>query len=241
MNAFTTSKTGSAMIQLRTDRHPAILRRAARLGLILLLAPAATLVAGSPRFTLRAHGVWLSPAGDQVTVTRSPAGGGEERTTHQVSADGTGFGLSLAYRVARRISVELGVWAVDVDNDFRLDAAGTTLTDVETMGVKSVYLGVDWHLTPAHRADVRLGLFLAQTEFDDVIFLTAAGRSEKLTFDDDHGAGVRLAVDWPFRPAGRWLLSADLRYLVTLLESEIAGQDLDFDPLVVTAGVGFRF
>ena len=38
-----------------------------------------------------------------------------------------------------------------------------------------------------------------------------------------------------------WFLSADLRYLSTLMESEIQGQDLDFDPLILAIGVGVRF
>ena len=77
--------------------------------------------------------------------------------------------------------------------------------------------------------------------FDDVIFLTAAARPEKLTFDDDHGLGAKLGVDVPLRSGSRWFLSAEACFLVTIMESEVAGQDLDFDPLIVSLGVSFRF
>lgn len=218
------------------------IQRGLLVGLAWLLISAPPLWSeNNRRWSVGGYGVGLSPSGDQVTFVSSPQPGLEERATHSVSDDGTGFGLSVEYRPTRRVSVELGALSVDIDNDFRVESAGVLLTDVEAVGVESYMIGVDWHLTPERRADIQVGLFVAQTEFADVIFLTEAGRRDKLTFDDDHGVGIKLGVDWPFRVESPWFLSADLRYLSTLMESEIQGQDLDFDPLILAIGVGVRF
>jgi outer membrane protein W len=212
------------------------------LGLLLVSLIGSTLPAAqaqeSSRFTLRGYGVLLSPTGDVVSVADAES---LERTTHTVTEDGTGFGVALEYRWRPRLGVELGVLLAEVDNSFRLESGDAVLTDVEAMGVESVSVGMNWHFAPDRRFDYSLGVFVAQTTFDDVIFLTEAGRPEKLTFDDDHGFGVKAAFDAPFRRGGPWSVGVELRYLITILESEIAGQDLDLDPLLVTLGVGYRF
>jgi outer membrane protein W len=145
------------------------------------------------------------------------------------------------YRWRPRLGVELGALVADVDSGFRLESGSATVTDVETMGIESVSLGLNWHLAPERRFDFTLGVFVAQTTFDDVIFLTEVGRPMKLTFDDDHGFGVKAALEAPFRRGGPWVVGFELRYLITILESEIAGQDLDLDPVLVLVGVGYRF
>ena len=211
-------------------------------GVVASVAVAPLLAEDGSRWTLRGYGVWLSPAGDEVSVVRAGPGTGDpELTTHTVSEDGTGLGLGLEFMWTPRIGVELGVLLVELDNDFRLDAGGATLTDTEPMAVASFALGVNWHLRAGRRLEVSLGAFVAQTTFDDVTFLTEAGRREKLAFDDDYGFGAKAAIDVPFGRQRAWSFSAELRYLATILESEVAGQDLAFDPLILAVGVGYRF
>jgi outer membrane protein W len=192
----------------------------------------------TPRFALRAHWLWLSPAGDTSPVATAVPG---EAATYSVTEDGSGFELGLEYRVGPRLGVELGVVIADLDASLRVGGAAATVEDVETQGIESVSLGVAWHLFPERRFDLALGVFAAQTTFDDVIFLTEAGRAEKHTFDDDHGFGVEAAVEVPLQRDGRFTFRAELRYLVTILESEVAGQDLDLDPVVLALGIGYRF
>jgi outer membrane protein W len=200
--------------------------------------PAALEAQEPSRFTLRGYGAFLSPTGDAVSVDHPES---LERTTHTVTEDGSGFGLSAEYRWRPRLGVELGVLVADVDSGFRLESGSAAVTDVEAMGIESVSLGLNWHLAPERRFDFALGVFVAQTTFDDVIFLTEAGRPVKLTFDDDHGFGVKAGLEAPFRRGGPWVVGFELRYLITILESEIAGQDLDLDPVLVLVGVGYRF
>lgn len=167
--------------------------------------------------------------------------GSEERATHSVTEDAPAFGLGLEYRLTRRLAIAFSATFLDLDNDFVLEAQGVPLRDTESMRVESFALGVDWHPMTERRADLRVGLFTAQTTFDDVIFLTELGRRDKLTFDDDYGFGVVLGVDWPLRPGGSLTLGGEVRYLVTILESEIEGEDLDYDPLALGVTLGYRF
>lgn len=211
------------------------------LALLTLLLPAAPALADGP-WSLSATGVWFSPAGDSFSAERAvPLAADGDRTTHTVDDDGTGFGLAVDLRLARRWSVEAGAIFVDVDNDFRLEEGGVVLSDTETMGIELFYVGVDWHLAPDARLDPTLGAFIAETSFEDVTFLTEAGRREKLAFDDDYGFGVKAGIDLPLGRGGSWFLTAEARYLWTIMEAEVAGQDLDLDPLIVAVGAGYRF
>jgi outer membrane protein W len=235
--------TGEVEMHRSFDAAPRFepLRPLALCVLFLLALSATSVAAEEPRWIVQAQGVWLSPAGDRFTTDRTSPAGVAETTTHTVDEDATGFGVSLEARLTRRIGIELAIASVDLDNDFRVETAGAVIEDREVMGLESFSLGADWHFAPGRRADASFGAFIAQTTFDDVIFLTEAGRREKLTFDDDYGFGVKLGVDLPIRRDGPWVLSADLRYLVTIMESEIAGQDLELDPLIVSVGIGYRF
>lgn len=192
------------------------------------------------RWVLRGYGLWLSPAGDEVRVVR-PGSGGEETTTHAISEDGAGFGLGLEYLWRPRIGVELGAFVAGVDSDFRLEAGGVPLTDREEMGITAYTLGVNWHLRPGRRLEASLGALVALSFYDDVIFLTEAGRREKVFVDDDYGFGAQAAIEVPFGRGRAWSLGAGLRYLVTILESEVPGQDLELSPLILSVGVGYRF
>lgn len=207
----------------------------------LLAATTPLLAAPKERWSLRALGVFYAPTGDQTLVALSPSQGDQNFATHEVSEDGTGFGLTLEYRVTPHLGIEVGATFVDVDNSFRIQDSGSALSDVESMDFEIFHGGVSWHFTPDRRADLRIGIFMAETSFTDVIFFTEIGRQDKLAFDDDYGIGANFGADFDFRRGGRWFGSVDLRYLVTIMESEVAGEDLDLDPFSVRLGVGFRF
>lgn len=201
-------------------------------------APVSAQEAGD-RWTLTAAGAWLSPAGDEVTVSQGPPLAAQ-RETQEVSEDATGFALGLEYRFKPQIGVELGLLLVEMDTTMRSEIAGLAFTDTEAMDLESVLLGVNWHPAPERRFDLSIGGFVAQTKPADVIFRTEIGGREKRVFDDDVGFGVKVGLELPLRPRSRWGLAASVRYLKTILESETPGQDLNFDPVVVTVGVRYR-
>lgn len=216
-------------------------RRIVALGFVTAALPLAPISgqAADERWTLTAGGAWLSPAGDEVTVSQGPPFA-EQRETQEISDEATGFALGLEYRWTPRIGVELGLLLVEMDTTYRLEVAGFAFTDTEAMDLESVLLGVNWHLTPERRVDVSIGGFVAQTKPEDVIFLTEIGGRAKRVFDDDIGFGLKVGLEVPLRPQSAWGLTASVRYLDTILESETPGQDLNLDPVVATVGVRYR-
>ncbi len=204
-------------------------------------AAAPLLAEDGSRWVLRGYGMWLSPAGDEVLVVRLGPADAPERTTHSITEDGAGLGLAFEYLWTPRLGVELGAFAAELDTDFRLDAGGAALADTETMGITAYTLGVNWHLRPGRRVEASLGAWTALSFYDDVIFLTEAGRREKVFVDDDYGFGAKVGLDVPFGRERAWRFASDLRYLVTILESEVPGQDLELSPFILSAGLGYRF
>lgn len=200
-----------------------------------------TVATADARWTLRVHVLGWFPGGDEVEAVRAQAPPlADERTRFSVS-DGSGYGLDLEYRLMRKLGLEVAALAGDLDSEFRLDGEGLSLTDSGTIGVEAFTVGLNYHLTPGKRVDLFVGAFAAILFFDDIIFLTEAGRREKLAFDDDTGLGIRLGIDVPLGADGSWRSSAGVRYFDAIMESEVAGQDLDADPFVPSIGVGYRF
>lgn len=198
---------------------------------IATAAPAAGSGPPGSQWTLRGHAAWVSPTDEQVASDGSIFS----------MDDGTGFGLDLEYRATRRLGIELGAFAADLDGRFRLDAGGLALDDTESIGMTSYSLGLTYHFAPGDRVDLHAGPFAAMSAYDDVIFLSEAGLREKRSFDDDYGFGLKVGIDVALRPGGAWALSASARYLLTILEAEESGNDLDLDPLILTAGLTYRF
>ena len=105
-----------------------------------------------------------------------------------------------------------------------------------------MFVASNYHFAPGKRADLYAGVWGGFSYYDDIIFsFPGEDFDEILRFDDDLGFGVKLGVDVPFKRNSRWIFTSEARYLTTILEGEIAGQDLDVDPLMLSLGVGYRF
>jgi hypothetical protein len=201
----------------------------------LLLVSLASPCAAGERWSLYGYGLLFEPTGDSIGLERTLP------TAQFVEEGGTGFGAELEWRWNRRLSLATGIFFLDLDSDLRLGTGGTALEERQSFGVYAPYFGADWHLSPDSRTDVRLGAFVAQLNFEDIIYFDGTPNREILRYDDDFGFGLRLGVDHAWRKGGPWSLRAEVRYLVVLLESENAGEDLDLDPLLLTLGIAYRF
>ena len=116
----------------------------------------------------------------------------------------------------------------------------------EALGFTAVTGGLNIHLTPEKKVDLYIAPLLVFTSFDDLRFrfqvddetLTADFRS-----DDDFAVGAQLGADVPFGE-GRWSLNLTARYLdvsLSVVDEEGVYTNLQFDPLVLSAGLGYRF
>lgn len=206
--------------------------------LLLAVAPLGAQELRPSRWTVRSYALALLPDDGEVRGAGSPAAG--ERTRFSLG-DGGGLGLELEYRPRRRWGFEAAALFSDLDAEYAVELSGLNRSTTRELGVRLFTLGANYHLRRERRFELHVGGFAALGYFDDLNFTTATGRRQKFTFDDDLGFGVKLGLDAPLFLQGRWRLHAALRYLVTILESEVAGQDLDIDPLIPSIGVGYRF
>jgi outer membrane protein W len=116
----------------------------------------------------------------------------------------------------------------------------TQVSETEKIGeidFTPLFVGVNFHLTPARPLDVYLGPFLAWVTYGDLEF-----DDESISIDDDFAIGAVAGVDVPFG-RGRWCFSGALRYLGTEADPGSGPDDhpLDVNPWIVHAGVGYRF
>ena len=192
------------------------------------------------RWTARAQALAISTSGSVELLRPMIAPLAEVRTRHSMG-DGEGIALDLEYLVTPRVGIELSYISGDLDTDFSYEAGSVRLTQSDRIGTEAFSVGANYHLNREGRIDFRLGLFATMMTFDDITFLTGFGLREKRTFDDDTGLGAVAAIDIPFTRNSPWIFTASARYLAVIMEGEIAGQDLDLNPLLIGFGIGRRF
>ncbi len=208
------------------------------LAMALMVPPAN---AQDDRWQLRIGGVWVDP-----DVNFSDVDSDGDRV--QAGADSEiGFGLALERRYSPRLGLELGVLhaAPDVTLDVAL-GIGPRFSVSDSVGFTAVTAGLNIHLTPDKAVDLYAGPLLAYALFDDVGFqVQVAGQTlaEDFSTDDDFAFGAQIGADIPFGDSP-WSLNLAARYLDVGLEVTGDGGekvDLGFDPLILSAGFGYRF
>ena len=165
-----------------------------------------------------------------------------------------GLGLSLVgeYRANGRLGIELGAqWS---ENDLEMTLGGNmfcgssfcTVTASDSLRPLTLSLGLDVHLTPGRRADLYVGPVLAYVLYNDPTF-RAVGETLEASIDDEFAFGGVVGVDVPFGDRG-WHFSGSIRYLLAEAdarardaEGDAGAASLDFDPLAVALGFGYRF
>lgn len=164
------------------------------------------------------------------------------------SDDSTGLGVSLERRLNRRWGVELGLLTADSEVDFEtIPLPNVPLRSEVDFRYTALSVGFDFHLTPDSRVDLYVGPLLTYARYDDVFLRIISGDqslSGDLEEDDDFALGGQIGLDIPFGDRA-WGLNLALRYMKTSLTlrdlGEADGSKVDFDPLILHAGLGYRF
>lgn len=191
---------------------------------------------------LRFGGVGVDSGLDFVIVDTA---GHRHRWT---SATG-GVAVSGEYRFTPRLGVELGAIAAgEVDYDFN-DSLAT-----ETLGFSSISTGLNVHLTPSTKVDVYAGPILAYVSYGDLSYRVPSddprvpsswwvpGTSAHLSVGATFAFGASLGLDVRF--GSRWSFGTALKYLSAHLDGTDGGNGrtaIDFNPLIVGLGGGYRF
>ena len=205
----------------------------------LLILPAAV-TAQEDSWHLRFSAAWVDP--DVSYFDLDPDG---DRV--DLGSDGAiGFSLALERRLSRRLGVELGVLLAEPDLQLDLVLDGSPISVAEGLGFTAVTAGLNVHLTPDARVDLYVAPLAVYTSFDDLRFrLRVGGETATADFrsDDDFAFGAQIGADIPFG-GGRWSLDLTARYLdvgLSVVDDEGVYTVLQFDPLVLSAGLGVRF
>ena len=104
-------------------------------------------------------------------------------------------------------------------------------------------VGLNYHLTPSSRADLYLGPLVSYVFYEDIM-LQYGSEDALFEIDDDFAFGAALGLDLYVGAEGHWSLNASLRYLETSVGGVENGEEpfeLDYDPLILGFGFGYRF
>lgn len=221
-------------------------RRILALAILSLLISASTAVAAETDWSLRFYGFYMETSDTPSVVTEAGTRAGTD------NGYGAGGGVNAEYRFNPRLGLELGAWIAD-HGDFRAVASTPDLeVDVtDTMTISSASAGLNYHLAPGFQADVYVGVLLALMSYDDLtISQKPAGQppevlpaSVRVGIDSDVAFGLNLGLDLGLGETD-WILYANLRYLRTSMDLSFRGGSLgtvDYDPLLIGIGFGYRF
>ncbi|MGM0537028.1 MAG: OmpW/AlkL family protein [Pseudomonadota bacterium] len=153
--------------------------------------------------------------------------------------DDSAFAFTLGYRFTDKLGVEL-LAAEPFDHNFTLgDGAATGSTDhlPPTLTLQYYPLGgTDARVQPY------AGVGVNYTRFSDESLSLADGTSLNLDLDDSWGAAGQLGVDLLIDD--NWALNAAAWYIDIDTDATVEGVDVgkvEIDPVVVMAGLSFRF
>lgn len=180
---------------------------------------------------------WVDPSGDFATTNVNG-------TTFGTSYDtGFGGGMRGEYQFSDRFGVELSILSAGSVEMSTGNIGGNFGSSVTVSAFTPFMAGLNVHLTPDRPVDVYAGPLLALVRYSDVEFVAGIGTaSTTVSIDDDVGWGAIVGIEVPIGGRG-WLVQGNLRYIDTDLKDSggVFSIDSDFDPLILSLGVGYRF
>ncbi len=210
------------------------------LTLMLLALPAAA-NAQDDKWRLRVGGVWVEPDVDFTDVDSD----GDRVAIGSKGA--IGFSLALERQVSRRLGIELG--ALYAEPDLNVDAElaeGFQISASGSISFIAFTAGLNIHLTPDKAVDLYIGPLLVYTTYSDIRFRVQVDEhtlAADTSSNDNFALGAQIGADIPFGD-GPWSLNLAARILDSSLgvtDDESVVSELNFDPLILSAGFGYRF
>lgn len=223
----------------------------AALATVLLSVPAVAYESGS--FILRSGAATVSP---DVSSSSLSLAGAELAGTAADVENGSALGLTGTYMLSDSFGVEV-LAATPFSHDLTVDGLGEPLDLGSTRHLPPTVL-LQWYPRPA-TASVQpyLGLGVNYTVFfdeeidaaaDDVFASLGATAGADLSLKSSVGLAAEAGVDFAFGPDQRWLLNLAVWWLDIDTEAKVSvpgvgriTADVDIDPLVTMAGIGYRF
>jgi outer membrane protein W len=157
-----------------------------------------------------------------------------------VSVGGTGgVGVNFEYRTSPRMGFELGAMALG--GNVRTGVASGYYhhyVGVSVDGYVPITFALNYHpLEKSEIVDLYVGPLAASTFFSSV----GVGSGTNIESRIDFGLGANAGVDINFSKRSRWSFNAGLKYISNISRGRSWGYWDDFDPLLFTFGIGFKF
>jgi outer membrane protein W len=208
--------------------------------LVLSVTPA---VAQSRWVDINAFVTWMDPSGENAFRFE------EDDLDFQTDFDAEqGWGLAVNVFWSNRISTEFA--ASVVEPDFHIRAEDPTIPFAFSQGLEILPISavLQLHLLPASSFDPYVGVGGAYVLFEDIEGSDDLGDIDidQIDFDDDIGLVFNAGVNWAFTP--NFGLYLDGKYVP--LESAARAVfpqgasepiDIEVNPLMLSAGISFRF
>lgn len=211
-----------------------------------VLASPAISAAETEGWRLRLEAFRLEPS-DSPTIVDDPG------VTIRTNKDtGTGGGIAAEYRFGPRLGLDLSALGA-AHGEFRVvitdPTAEARVSDSLTVGL--LVVGLNIHLAPDSRTDVYIGPVLAYMSYSNLnVGLRPPGppignfpSTVNVNVGDDVGIGAHFGLGLPFGESD-WFFALTARYLLASMDATIAGgvtESVDFDPLLLGIGFGYRF
>lgn len=158
---------------------------------------------------------------------------------------GAGLGVHAERRFSSRLGLELGVLSggnVTIEaRSYR--APSTSWWTQDDLAFTSVMAGLDIHLTPEGRVDVRVCPLVALVSHGSLAVRAGPeGVVTRIDFEESPGIGAAVGIGVPLKD--RWSLEASFTYLHSRLEGD--GQNgirigSDYESSIFGIGVAYRF
>lgn len=156
--------------------------------------------------------------------------------------DDSAFAFTLGYRFTDKLGVEL-LAAEPFDHDFTLSAGSAEIANGSTDHLPPT---LTLQYSPLGGTDARVqpyaGIGVNYTRFSDEEINVPGVPGASLELDDSWGAAGQLGVDLLIDDS--WALNAAAWYLDIDTDASLNGNDIgevEIDPVVVMAGLSFRF
>lgn len=191
----------------------------------------------APYWQLNFDLAFIDPSGDAVAVGVGPSG-------VDVDFDSkVGAGFRAGYRFTESWEFELGILGTSSVDVMVGDIAENLGVATGVSSFSPVTAGINYYFASDSHLNVFAGVFLAAVNYGDVdveVGLTGVATGESV--DTDFTWGVISGLEVPIG-AGGWLLQTNIRYIDTSIAAASDGDRFkgDFDPVIFSIGVGYRF
>lgn len=160
----------------------------------------------------------------------------------------TGFGLGVNVFLSDSVSVETTASLVEPDARITL-FAGDGPTSLFPIEMIPVTIGLQYHFRPVRWLDVYVGGGGAYILFEDIDDLGDLALQDVGSIEIDDQAGFMVNVGATFELRGSLGLNVDAKYLavepdatVSFVRGDfVADRRVDFNPVMLSAGVSWRF